>query len=89
MKSEDASAIADFLEQGGEVRKMGDVIPATRQEVVTYLASCGVQLRYIPEDDRPYVDTKKRRYSVTRLVRLANGHRRSQGLPPLALSRRW
>jgi hypothetical protein len=88
MKLEDTSAIAIFLQQGGEVRKMADVIPVTRQEVLAYLASCGVQLRYIPEDDRPYVSSDKRRYSITGLLRLANSHRRALGLPPFAISRR-
>jgi len=84
MKSEDASAIASFLDQGGEVRKVQAAIPATEQEVLVYLASCGLTVKCFPGDSKPYACNGKR-YSMDGLLRLANEHRRSQQLSPLML----
>lgn len=82
MKAADANAIAHFMEQGGQVLKGKAAISATEQEVLVYLASCGVTVKYFPGDLKPYA-YNRRRYSIDGLLRLANEHRRAQRLSPL------
>ena len=79
-----ADAIARYLEDGGQVSKLQEAIPATAQEVISYLATCGHSARYCEGDSRTYLcDTK--RYRASALVKLANTYRQAQGLAPFVL----
>jgi len=84
MNLADANAIAEFLKDGGEVIKVKDTVPATEQEVLDYLATCGIHAKYMDGDLKPYLQDKKR-YSALGLVALANEFRRDQQLAPFAL----
>lgn len=84
MKRDDANAIADFLEDGGQIVKMKAAIPATEQDLYNYLASCGLPVKYAPGEAKPYRCNTKG-YNLTALLRFANDHRRSQQLAPLML----
>jgi len=86
MKPADTDAIARFIQRGGEVRKVAATIPATEQDLVAYLAGCGLPVKYFPGDSRPYT-CNCRRYSLDGLLRLANTHRSEKQLPPLMLGR--
>ena len=84
MKPTDFDAIANFLAQGGQVLKASAAIPATEQDVLVYLASCGLRVRYVPGTSNPY-SCMQRRYNANGLLKLANEYRRSQKLPPMML----
>lgn len=84
LKQADANAIADFLNGGGQIAKVKTPVTATEQEVIDFLASCGVTARYLPGDMKAYW-CNNRRCSMTALVRLANGHRYAQELAPFAI----
>lgn len=84
MKSDDESAIANFLERGGRVQKVEAAIAVKEPEVITYLASCGLKVKYFPSDMKGY-SCNGRRYTLQGLMRLANTHRRTQKLPPFML----
>ena len=79
MKREDEIAVAEFLREGGQIVKMEPEIPATPQEVLDYLGSCGVSAKYFPGDPKPYLCLKKR-LSVKALFELANTYRRARRL---------
>ena len=84
MNPTDANAIADYLKDGGQISKMDEVVPATVQEVIAYLATCGHQAKYFPGDMKPYLCNGKR-YALGALFALANEHRRAHALPLFAL----
>ena len=84
MNPSDASAIAEYLKDGGPVIRVAEAVRATEQEVLDYLRTRGLEVKYFPDDPKPYLCAKKR-YSLTSLARLANSHRRSQQLSPFAL----
>ena len=84
MKPIDSDAIANFIAQGGQVLKASPAIPATEQDVLVYLASCGLRVKYVAGTSTPYA-CMKRRYSANGLLKLANEYRRSQKLPPMML----
>ena len=86
MKAEDADAIARFVQRGGQILKVTAAVPASEQEVLTYLAGCGLTVKYFAGDAKPYA-CERRRYSVDGLVRLANTYRSAQQLAPLMLGR--
>ena len=77
----DSDAIAEFLRDGGRIRKMREAVPATEHEVLDYLASIGVKAKFTPGLAKSYL-CKSKRYSWEGLVSLANDHRRSQQLSP-------
>lgn len=79
MKRDDEIAIAEFLREGGRVVKVEPDVPATAQEVLDYLASCGVTAKYFPGDPKPYL-CQKRRLSLRALFELANTFRCAQQL---------
>ena len=83
MSSVDESAIADFLKAGGRVSLLKESVRVTEGELLEYLTSCGITAKYSPGDPRYLCQGK--RVSLTRLVELANEHRRSLHLPPFAL----
>jgi len=87
MKPSDARAIAEFLEQGGKIKKIQQPIAATEQEILDYLASCGVSVKYFPDVLLPY-QCLGRRHNLASIVRMANDCRRSQKLSPFALTPR-
>ena len=80
----DAKAIAEFLNSGGQVARVKDPVTATEQDVIDFLATCGVTARYLPGDMKAYW-CNNRRVSMTALVRLANTHRYAQQLAPFAI----
>ena len=80
----DAQAIARFLGNGGRVTKVDSPVTATEQEVIDFLAMCGVTARYMPGDMRAYW-CNNRRYSMTEMVRLANVYRCKRQLAPFAI----
>ena len=84
MKLDDADAIADFLNRGGEILKFQGAIPVTEQELLVYLASCGLMVKCFPGDLKPY-GCQRTRYTALGLLRLANTYRRDQNLSPLML----
>ena len=84
MKPADSDVIANFIAQGGKVLKAPAAIAATEQDVLAYRASCGVTVKYVPGTMSPYA-CRRRRYTLGGLVRLANGYRRMQQLPPMML----
>ena len=84
MNPADENAIADYLRGGGHVLRVRETIPATDQEIIEYLASCGIHAKYCEGDQRPYLCDRKRR-SAGALVRLANRSRQAQHLAPFAL----
>jgi hypothetical protein len=80
----DARAIAEFLNGGGQIAKVKDPVTATEQEVIDFLATCGVTAKYLPGDMKAYW-CNNRRCSMTALVRLANTYRYAQQLAPFAI----
>ena len=80
----DAKAIAEFLKSGGQIARVKDPVTATEQEVIDFLATCGVTAKYLPGDMKAYW-CNNRRVSMTALVRLANTYRYSQELAPFAI----
>lgn len=80
----DAKAIAEFLNGGGQVARVKDPITASEQEVIDFLATCGIAARYLPGDMKAYW-CNNRRCSMTALVRLANTYRYEQELAPFAI----
>jgi hypothetical protein len=76
-------AIADFLRKGGKVVKVQETIPVTAAEVVDYLVTCGFDVKNSPGNAVSYKYEGKL-VSVSKLVELANQHRRSHDLPPFA-----
>jgi hypothetical protein len=84
MNPADENAVADYLRGGGHVLRVRETIPATDQEIIEYLAACGIHAKYSEGDWRPYLCHGKRR-SAGALVRLANRYRHEQHLAPFAL----
>ena len=84
MNPTDASAIATYLKDGGQIVRVKGTVRATEQEVLDYLGACGLKAKYFPDDPRPYLCNNKR-HSLTSLIRLANSHRRSRQLSPFIL----
>ena len=79
-----SDVVAEFLKKGGKVVKAPDVIPVTGQEVLAYLLGCGFRAKYISGDAKPY-QFEGKRYSMAKLVVVANVHRTARQLPPFAL----
>jgi hypothetical protein len=84
MNRESADAIAEFLRRGGQIRKVKETIAVTEEEVVAFLASCGLRVTYVPDDMKTYACGKSR-LSASGLVALANKERLSRQLPPFAI----
>jgi len=77
-------AIAEYLEDGGKVRKIQEAIPASEPEVLHYLATCGIDVKYFPDGTKPY-SYQNKYFSPAGLVLFANRHRRQRRLPPFVL----
>ena len=77
-------ALSEYLRRGGKVSKLEAAIVTTLEDVVKYLASCGVTVRYVTGGARPYVAQGKR-CNASGLVELANISRHAQRLAPFAL----
>lgn len=84
MKPLYAGAVAEFLERGGEIQKLENPRPVTEQELLDYLASCELRVKYFPGTLNPY-SCSRRPYSLHGLLRLANNRRRAQQLTPMTL----
>ena len=83
MSSTSTDAIADFLRNGGKVVKVQETISITGPEVVDYLLSCGFRVKNSPGSPATYLYDGKP-VGLTKLIELANDHRRSHDLPPWA-----
>ena len=77
-------ALSEYLRGGGPIKKLDPTIVTTVADVVAYLASCGIPVRYLGGSERPYIAEGKR-YSASALVRFANINRQQQRLAPFAL----
>lgn len=84
MKRSDELAVAEFLRDGGRILKVEPDVPATPQEILEFLADCGVHAKYFPGDPKPYL-CHRRRLSLHALVELANRHRRVRHLQPFSV----
>ena len=84
MKAADADAIAQFVALGGKIRKLEDPVAVTDQQVLAYLAKCGLKVKCVPGEAKPYACIA-RRFSMDGLVRLANTYRAGENLPPMML----
>jgi len=83
--------VAAFLAKGQAIRKIPGALPTTATDVVHYLTEQGIKVEAAPVRlgyghakyllNGEIVDLKK-------LVRLANGRRRKQHLPPFDLKRK-
>jgi hypothetical protein len=73
--------IADFIQKGGRIVKLQHTIPVTGSEVLDYLANCGLSANYSPGNSRLYL-CKGRLLSLRKLIKVANGYRSEQQLPP-------
>ena len=81
--SQHSDVVADFIKQGGEVAKLPESVPVSGPEVIHYLESCGVKVKYARGDSNPYVYSG-RRCSLKKLIEVANVYRRAVNLPPFA-----
>lgn len=84
MSAVNECAIADFLKAGGRVSRVKESVRVTETELLDYLAGCGIQARYKVGDPRAYLYEGKR-VSASKLIAVANEHRRSLQLSPFAL----
>jgi hypothetical protein len=80
MNSVDASAIADFLKEGGRIVKVPESILVTAQDVRDYLKSCGVTGTCSADNLMVYLFDGKR-IGLSKIVALANRQRTTQQLP--------
>ena len=85
MNSADANVIAEYLRDGGQVRRVDATVSVTEDELIAYLRTVGVSARYLEGDLKAYLCDGKKRFSLSGLERLANRFRISNGLPPLAV----
>jgi hypothetical protein len=74
-------AIAAFFEKGGRVVRLQESIPVTAPEVVEYLLASGIRANFSPRHSRLYL-CKGQLVPLSKLVEVANSHRRAQQLPP-------
>lgn len=84
MKRIDEIAVAEFLRDGGRILKVDPDVPATAQEILAFLADCGVHAKYFPGDPKPYL-CQRRRLSLHALVELANKYRRARQMQLFAM----
>ena len=84
MNASDANAIRDFLRNGGQIRRLQEAVIVAEQEVVNFLASCGVTATSYRSGRNSYRVAEQR---LTRddLVNLANKERLARQLPPFAI----
>jgi len=76
-----ADAISNFIEKGGRVVRLQGTIPVTAPEVLEYLLARGIRADYSPGHSRLYL-CKGKLITLSKLIELANRHRRGQHLPP-------
>ena len=84
MSPSHASAISAFLAGGGQIVKLQESIPATTQDVLDDLQSCGVTAKY-SESDPKFYWCEGKRVRLGHVVVVANRQRRTQQLPPFAV----
>ena len=82
---EAARAIAEFLKAGGRVKTVEGPIAVSVEEVISYLATCGVEVKCAVGEKNPYLFNRKR-YSAEGLARIANGFRAKAGLRVFAVT---
>ena len=83
MSPADQRAIAEFLKSGGRISRVKESIRVSEPELLDYLASCGVTAKHQAGDSRTYVCQGKR-VSMSKLIAIANEHRRAVELPPFS-----
>jgi hypothetical protein len=80
--------IAAFLAKGGRIRKCPEARPTTVVDILQYLRSRSVKIEPLPSrGGRAAYLLGTKAINSKDLVRLANGHRRRQRLPPFDLGR--
>ena len=84
MSPTDECAVAEFLKAGGRISSVKGSVRISEGELLDYLASCGITAKYKTGDSRAYL-CQGTRMSASKLVALANEHRRSLNLPPFSL----
>lgn len=84
MKRTDERAIEEFFQGGGEVTRCEPPVRVTEQELLEYLAKCGLAVRLFPGEPKPYSCNGKR-FNIGSLLRFANEQRSVQQFPPLML----
>ena len=83
MKARDEAAIAQFFDAGGRVSYVKETVEVSEPELIGVLAECGLVVTS-RADGRTFAHEGKR-FTPSALIALANKHRRSIGLPALAL----
>ena len=81
MKRTYESAIAEFFQGGGEVRRIETPVRVSEQELFEYLAKCDLPVKVFVGELKPYGCNGKR-FTMAALLRLANDRQQS---PPLML----
>ena len=84
MKPADDSLIVEFLKAGGRVSRVKESVRVSEGELLDYLASCGITIKYSAGPSGAYRYEGKRVHLST-LLGLANQHRRTDQLSPFAL----
>jgi hypothetical protein len=82
---EGARAIAEFLKAGGKVKTFESPITVSVEEVIAYLATCGVEVKRAVGEKNPYLFNRKR-YGAEGLARIANEFRVKAGLRVFAVT---
>jgi hypothetical protein len=79
-----ANVVASYLRDGGLITKLTPCVAVTEHELLGYLQTCGFKAEQVDENFNGYLCNGKR-VNLPLLLHLANGHRRSQKLPPLTM----
>jgi hypothetical protein len=74
-------AIAAFFMKGGRIVRLQESIPVTAPEVLAYLLASGIRANFSPRHPRLY-RCRGKLVPLSKLVEVANGHRRAEQLPP-------
>ena len=74
-------AIAAFFLKGGRVVRLQESIPVTVPEVLEYLLASGIRAKFSTRHPRLY-RCKGKLVPLSKLVEVANRHRRAEQLPP-------
>jgi hypothetical protein len=84
MNPVDEHAVAEFLKAGGYVSHVKESVGVSEAELLDYLASCGITVKYRAGDLKAYICDGKR-VSTSKLIAVANELRRAQDVPPFSL----
>ena len=82
---EGTRAFAEFFKAGGKVKTFEGPITVSVEEVLAYLATCGIEVKRAVGEKNPYLFNRKR-YSAEGLTRMASGFRVKAGLRVFAIT---